>query len=157
MQNAMGANMYRVWFNHWFSTAYNIIQLLKANEDKFIVVGSNQRINAVIKNVCDEWYEEPALDGEEYIEYCLEFCKTAKIDIFVPRRMMVEISENIDRFEALGVKVMVDKYEQISILNRKDLAYEQFQQSKNVRVPEYIVAKSLPQFEQAYHSLSKKI
>ena len=54
--------MIRVWFNHWFSTAYRLIELIKQDKEQQVyVVGTNLQIDSVIQKVCDEWYEEPAL------------------------------------------------------------------------------------------------
>ncbi len=56
--------MIRIWFNHWFSTAYSIIQLIKKDESDFQIIGSNEREQAVYKKVCDEWHIEPVLKDE---------------------------------------------------------------------------------------------
>lgn len=111
--------MVRIWLNHWFSTAYNIINLIKADEKDFYIIGTNDNEYAVYKTVCDEWYVEPVLKDEEYVEYCLSFCKEHSVDIFMPRRGMLAISNNKFRFENIGVKVMVDDFEIVNILNHK--------------------------------------
>ena len=68
--------MLRVWFNHWFSTSYGLIELLKKDSNHEVyVIASNKQIDAVIQKVCDEWYQDSLADGEEYIEYCLDFCR----------------------------------------------------------------------------------
>ena len=90
--------MIRVWFNHWFSTSYGLIELIKQDEETIYVVGSNLQADSVIQKVCDEWYVEPALTGEEYINYCVAFCKEHRIDVFIPRREMIEISKYKQRF-----------------------------------------------------------
>ena len=84
----------RVWFNHWFSTAYHLIHLIKdANPDKFTFVGSNKNDYAIYKRICDEWYIEPSdINETDYVDYCLNFCKQHQIDIFVPRRHLTSIS-----------------------------------------------------------------
>lgn len=117
--------MVRVWFNHWFSTSYQLIQLMKQDsENEIYVIGSNRVFSSVIQDACDEWYEEPPLDGDEYIDYCIEFCKKHEVQVFVPRRKMVDISKNMVRFTQTGVKVMADDYNKISFLNDKAAAYD---------------------------------
>ena len=119
--------MIRVWFNHWFSTSYRLIELMKEDADKKIcIIGSNMRKNSVIQKVCDEWYEEPTCEGEEYINYCLDFCKDRQIDVFVPRRNMLSISQNINKFNNIGVKVLLDDHETISLLEDKVKTYDFF-------------------------------
>ncbi len=102
--------MIRIWLNHWFSTAYNIINLIKNEEKDFYIIGSNENKNAVCKSECDEWFVEPVLDDEEYIQFCLDFCEEHKVDIFMPRRGMVAISSAKARFSDIGVQVMVRMY-----------------------------------------------
>ena len=80
--------MTRIWLNHWFTTAYHIIRMIKERESDFTVIGSNEHPDSVIKNVCDEWHTEPVLEGQKYWEYCLDFCKRENIDMFLPRRGM---------------------------------------------------------------------
>ena len=148
--------MIRIWFNHWFSTAYSIIQLIKKDESDFQIIGSNEREQAVYKKVCDEWYIEPVLKDEEYVSYCLDFCEKNRIDIFAPRRKLVAISRHKDQFERIGVKVLVDDYEAVNMLNRKDLAYRFFKENGIGIVPEYCSVTTADEFLHAYESLKEK-
>lgn len=146
--------MIRVWFNHWFSTSYRLIELMKddANEQIY-VIGSNHQKDSVIQNVCDEWYEEPDLDGEEYIEFCVEFCVKHGIDVFVPRRKMVEISKNRVRFTEVGVFVMVDEYPIIKLLNDKAETYRFLRECAGLYIPDFFVVNNYKQFVESYQKL----
>lgn len=146
--------MIRVWFNHWFSTSYGLIELMKEGAGgQVCVIGSNRQKDSVIQLVCDEWYEEPDISGEEYVAFCLQFCAWHHIDAFVPRRNMVEISRNIVRFEQAGVKVMVDDYNIMQVLNDKAAAYALFQNCSGLHIPDFYIVNDLGQFEQAYQKL----
>ena len=148
--------MIRVWFNHWFSTAYRLIELMKQDENEEIfVIGTNLQIDSVIQKVCDEWYEEPRLSGEEYISYCLDFCKEHEINVFVPRRNMADISKSKERFVSIGVKVMVDDWKAIELLGSKSATYEHFKGYENINIPEYYTVKTADEFAQAYKTLRK--
>lgn len=149
--------MIKVWFNHWFSTSYGLIELLKRNDNEEVyVIGSNRQVNSVIQKVCDEWYEEPRLTGEEYINYCVNFCVEHNVDVFIPRANMVEVSQNRDRFEKIGIKVLVDDYEKMAVLNNKADAYKLLSEIKNINIPDYEVVKSVDEFENAYKRLKGK-
>ena len=149
--------MVRVWFNHWFSTSYNLIELMKQDDkEQIYVIASNKQIDSVIQKVCDEWYQDSLADGEEYIRYCLDFCKEHKVDVFVPRRKMVEISQNIKLFHDIGVKVMVDEYEIIKLLNDKVAAYDFLKDCEGVNIPAYKMVNTADEFETAYHELRKE-
>ena len=149
--------MIRVWFNHWFSTSYRLIELMKQDkEEEIYIIGSNKQVNSVIQEVCDGWYEEQDVGGEEYVEYCLNFCKQHQVDVFVPRRLMVLISENRERFDKLGVKLMVDDFEVISFLNDKAATYDFFKKCEGLYIPDYYVTNTASQFKEAYEKLLEK-
>ncbi len=148
--------MVRVWFNHWFSTAHQIIGLMKRDESQDIyVVGSNMAVNSVIRNACDEWYVDSELKGDSYVSFCLEFCKAHSIDVFAPRREMVEISRQREQFESLGVRILADGYDKISFLNDKAKTYEFFKSNRDINVPDYFVVNNSAEFERAYEKLCK--
>ena len=86
--------MTRVWMNHWFSTAVGIIDLLRKDNPGLHIIGTNEHEHSVIRNMCDEWYQEPVLKDDEYVQYCLDFCREHDVRYFLPRRGMVRISEN---------------------------------------------------------------
>ena len=148
--------MIRVWMNHWFSTAVSIIELLKAGRGDVYVIGSNEHEYSVIRNVCDEWYREPVLPENEYVEFCLRFCEEHRIGVFMPRRGMVKISEQKERFEAAGVRVMMDDYAIVSVLNQKESAYRYFQEYGIAPVPDYRIVRTVKEFREAYGELAGK-
>lgn len=148
--------MIRIWMNHWFNTAYNIVNLIKQDNPDFYVIGSNEVFGSPIRTVCDEWYHESAMKADEYVDFCLNFCQTHKIDIFIPRRGMLEISKNKQRFEEIGTKVMVDDYGLISILNHKDEAYKLFKKEQIGVVPNYRLVTNAEEFVQGYKALSEE-
>lgn len=148
--------MTRIWFNHWFSTAYNIMKMIKQGNPDTYIIGTNEREQSVLSTVCDEWYTEPVLHEDEYVEYCLNFCKEHQVEVFMPRREMIAISRRKADFEAIGVKVMVDDYEIVNILNHKDLAYEELKKRGVSTVPEYHIVTTAAGFEEAYADLKKR-
>ena len=145
--------MTRIWMNHWFSTAYNIVNLIKQDDPTFFVIGSNENFGSPIRTVCDEWYQEPTLKDDAYVDYCLKFCREHHVDAFLPRRGMLDISKQIARFEAIGTKVMVDDYSLISALNHKNEAYELFKKEGIGIVPDYRMVTTVEQFKQGYSEL----
>ena len=148
--------MAKVWMNHWFSSAYNIINLIREAIPDIEIIGSNEHPYSPIMNVCDEWYQEPVLKGEQYVSFCLDFCHEHNIDVFMPRREMVLISKYKNRFTDAGIKMMVDDYEYVSILNQKDKAYEFFSEHSIGIIPDYYIATNVDQFKEAYEELIQK-
>lgn len=146
--------MATIWMNHWFSTAYSIVSLIKAENPAYKVVCTNENEQSPIKAACDEWFVEPVLSGMPYIEFCLEFCREHGVDVFMPRRHLTTVSEHKELFEEAGIKVMLDDYSAVGILNDKVRAYEEFARRGIGRVPEYRLVSNADEFKDAYEELS---
>ena len=147
--------MITVWMNHWFSTAVSIIELLRAGGQELRIIGTNEHPYSVIRNYCDEWYAEPALKEDAYVDFCLDFCKAHGVQVFMPRRGLVKISEQKARFEEAGVRVMVDRYDMVSLLNRKDTAFQFFSERTIGPVPAFRIVTTAAEFRSAYDELSR--
>jgi hypothetical protein len=146
----------RVWFNHWFSTAYHIINLLRDDDEfDFTIIGTNHDGSCVYKTVCDEWETEPYFSkSDDYIDFALEFCKRKRIDVFLPRRNMLAVSRRLTEFEKIGVNVLVERdYGLMSALNDKVKTYELFERYGIGSIPPYRIVKSTDEFEAAYREL----
>ena len=148
--------MVTIWFNHWFSTAYNIMSMIKQDNPDYRIIGTNENEHSVLATMCDEWYVEPVLKNDAYVEYCLSFCKDHAVNVFMPRREMLSISRHKEDFEAIGVKVMADDFEIVDILNHKDRAYAELAKRGVSTIPEYFIVTNAGAFEEAYAVLKKK-
>lgn len=117
-----------IWFDGWFSTAYNIIELIKNNPDnrKFKIIGSHNK-EMVYKALCDEWYIRPIReeyeDDKEYLKEARSFCKTHNIDIFFPRRGVTTDYLTIKLFNEVGTKIVVENYDIMHVCNNKYNTY----------------------------------
>lgn len=146
----------RIWFNHWFSTAYYIIGLMKEGRDDCVIIGSSRNPDSVIKLACDEWYSEPDnISDEEYIDFCLDFCKRHSIDVFVPRRCMALIGANSGKFQAHGIRLLTDTdNEAVSILQNKTAAYRYLSDVIPENIPMYFEVNSSEEFLTAYEKIT---
>jgi len=127
---------------------------MKENEGEQVwVVGTNKQSNSVIRNVCDEWYGEPVTDGDAYVEDCISFCREHKIDVFVPRRKMLDISRNMDRFHEIGVRVMAEDYSKLELLADKARTYDLLRAQEGLAIPAYRKVNTADEFEEAYMEL----
>lgn len=145
-----------IWFNHWFSTAYHLINLIKEGDPgKFTVVGSSTNGSAVYQRACEEWYMEPdGLTQDEYVCFCLDFCQKHRIDIFVPHRNMAAVAGRRADFSALGVKLFADQdADKIALLEDKQRTYAFFASNGFSCIPQVRVAHSLAEFDAAYAEL----
>lgn len=146
----------RIWFNHWFSTAYHLINMMRDGlSGKCYVIGSGTNDVSVFRTACDEWHSEPKdLSGEEYAQWCMDFCIENKIDVFVPRRGLVEIISRSADFKAAGVKLFADDRADIAVqLDDKIQTYKMFSGICPEFIPPVYEAKSLEEFKAAYEAL----
>ncbi len=148
-----------VWFNHWFSTSYHIIELIKRGEgDNIHVIGSNRSPDSVQKLACDEWYcEEPVMSDEDYLSFCLDFCKEHNVRVFVPRRGMNIIHDNAESFSKLGVLLFLDTLSPaFGIFRSKTETYRLLSDIVPECIPMYFEVCSLDGFTDAYRKITEK-
>lgn len=142
-----------VWFNHWFSTVYHVFGLVRNYDSDIRIVASNVRENDLTKYGADEWFLEPIIgEGKEYVEYCLDMCKKHNINIFMPRRGRNEISNHLDKFNELGVSVLVNTdYEVNKTLEDKVKLYQRLKEHQELKkiVPYYLVVRDKEEFKSA--------
>ena len=148
--------MYRIWFNHWFSSAYRIIELLrKEYKERCYVIGSNDKKHCVYQEVCNEFYVEPIFENEnEYVDWAISFCKEHNINVFFPRRNMVAIAKRKDEF--IGVTVVLSSdFETMELLNDKAETYRKIHNLGLANVPDTAIATTVEEFKKAGYEVKE--
>lgn len=148
----------KIWFNHWFSTAYHLIGLIRQGDpERFTFIGTNQNETAVYQKACDEWAQEPSPeDPEAYVQFCLDFCREHRVDIFVPRRRLPEIVAAGERFRAQGVRLLAnDDPRMIRILDDKQETYRFYRERGFDCLPPVRIAHSLKEFQSGSEELQE--
>lgn len=146
----------RVWFNHWFSTAFHLINLIKRdNPGKFVFIGSNYHASCIYRRACDGWYQEnEKIPDNEYADYAVDFCREHRIDLFVPKRGLANIVKNYSRFAEIGVKILADnRPETIVLLEDKQQTYDSLKKCIPDQIPEYRIVRSIGEFLDANEEL----
>src|SRR6476660_7283524 len=99
----------RVWFNRTFSSVYAAIGLIReADRDgRFHLIYSNANPHAAAARVAHQFMVEPTgLDTEAYIDWCLDFCREHRVDIFIPGKESTTLAGRHARFAAIGTRVL---------------------------------------------------
>lgn len=145
----------RIWFNHWFNTAYHIVNLLKqGHEEEFEIYGTNRNPYSAVLTACDYSGIEESMSEGEYIDFCLDFCKRNGIDVFVPRSNLKAIVKNSGKFSDLGVKLLVCcNSNTMNILSDKAGFYEHLRGNPHFHIPEYRIVNNFTDFGKAYEEL----
>ena len=153
----------RIWFNQWFTTVAHFIDMIRYNSDgiEFEVYGTSNNENALYLSYCDAAFKEPSVSGEEYLQFCLAFCRTHSIDIFVPRKENVLIAKHLNEFNTLGVKVLVcPDAHLMEKLDDKEATYQLIERhsllKEYVSIPDYFIVTNAEAFKEVYYALKKK-
>lgn len=152
-----------IWFNRWFSTVSHYMELIRHNPDQqeFIIHGTHPNSDTVYFNYCDVFSTEPDIEGEDYIQFCLDYCIQNQIHIFVPRKENVLISRHLEKFEDIGVSVLVcPDGDLMAMVDNKAAMYQSLQNQEKegnfiVTIPSYQIVNNALEFKEAYEQLSK--
>lgn len=89
------------------------------------VYAANSSLNATALIEADDYVLTPGIYEDNYIEFLLEFCKKQNIQLLIPLFDidLLVLAKAKERFEAVGVIVVVSDPETISICNDKYLTY----------------------------------
>ncbi len=113
------------------------IHSLRNNYDnrRVNIVCTDAKDDCVGKFLADSFYQIPRADNDlDYLEKMLEICVQEKIHIILPQNTieLVLLSENSEKFESIGVKIIVTESKTISLANNK---YELLKICKNNNIP----------------------
>lgn len=113
----MNNGKYVVYFNQWFSSITDVIvDVKKEFWGKITIIASSKNKNHSYKNVVDKFLHEQWKEGktseeteQNYLKYVLGVCRDEHVDLFMAKKHMETISNNIHLFDAIGVKVVCQR------------------------------------------------
>lgn len=131
------------------------MELLKNADKDIVIIGSSRSEYAVYQEVCDEFYTEPLnLSDNDYVDWCIDFCKKHLIDVFIPRRGRVELSIRLQEFTDISVKVLMD--DNADLMQKLDDKFETakiFKEHNICNVPQMYCVNTFKDFEKAYQAI----
>jgi hypothetical protein len=149
--------MQRVWFNKTFSSVGAAIRLIREADrtGEYEIVCSSTNAHAAVFLAAQESALEPGgLKGLDYLDWCLKFCATQRIGIFIPGKEAALISGEQARFEAQGTRVMsVASQDTLDLLHNKARFYETVVCSAPTAA--FRVVETAQQFDEAWYELKK--
>jgi carbamoyl-phosphate synthase large subunit len=96
----------------------------------------------------------PKVKDSKYLDAILDICKNEKITTIIPQYTdeLSLMSENVNRFNSLGIKVLVtEDTEKLKIANSKGKLYRYFRQKDYT--PKYILASDIDSVKNAAYTL----
>ena len=147
--------MQRVWFNKTFSSVGAAIRLIReadtAGDYEIVCSSTNAHAPAFLAAHVSS-VEPSGLTGPAYLAWCLDFCRTQGIGIFIPGKEASLISAERAQFEAQGTRVLcVAAPDMLDLLHDK----ARFYQSVDCSTPPaaFRVVETAAQFDAAYREL----
>jgi len=145
----------RVWFNRTFSSVYTAMRLIReADQERryhLIYTGTSP---VPAGQAAHQFELEPTgLKGEDYVAWCLAFCRQHDVGIFVPGKEARLISAARQRFIDAGTRVLaVAQAEALQLLHDKARFYASVDCAA-APPPHSIAVNSVAQFDAAYAEL----
>jgi predicted ATP-grasp superfamily ATP-dependent carboligase len=146
----------RVWFNKTFSNILGVLEAIRrgdeAGEFELAVSHDHPRFPGFL--AAHESALEPAdARGAAYVDFCLDFCERARIQIFAPGREAVALAENAARFASLGTRVLnAASPENLRALHDKAGFYARAMEF-SIPPPDFAAFESAQAFDAAYEQL----
>jgi ATP-grasp in the biosynthetic pathway with Ter operon len=149
----------RIWFNKTFSTISAVFNNLRQpnGADEAVIICSHTHASASAFLAADETYLEPAeLAGQDYMTWCLDFCRLNRIDLFWPGKEAVLISNNHHLFQSGGTDVLsVASFATLSLLHNKANFYATLP-TDVAKTMNFVAVKNKTEFDNAVAELSSK-
>jgi biotin carboxylase len=149
--------MVRVWFNKTFSSIGAAIRLIREADkvgDYQIVCSSTNPHAPAFLAAHESCVEPSGLKGQDYLTWCLDFCQTHSIGIFMPGKEASLISAARQQFEAQGTRVLcAASQHMLNLLHDK----ARFYHSVDCTTPPaaFRVVETVREFDEAYRELRK--
>jgi len=133
--------------------AIGLFKSLKSNGEREIkIIGTDMNPNAIGLFLADKGYVVPPTDTEEYLPEIFEIIKEEEVSLIIPNGALEVFSKNIQKFEEIGVKVLVSKEEALKIALNKGKLFS-FLHKRGIPTPEYIAVNEGNKFENAVYKL----
>lgn len=104
--------MTNVWFNEGYSGVRDAVVMIgEEKEASLHLLASHRDANAPVLGVADASFVEPAIDRRSeagiaaYVDYCLETCRTHRVDLFVSQRGCASMAARRDEFARIGTRL----------------------------------------------------
>lgn len=150
--------MQHVWLNKTFSSVGSAIRLIreadKAGDYRIMCSSTNPHAPAFLA-AHESALEPSGLKSEAYVAWCLDFCRTHSIDIFIPGKEASLVSAAREQFKAQGTRVLCAASQDMLHLLHDKARFYQTVDSKFTPPAAFRVVETAQQFDDAYRALRK--
>lgn len=136
--------------------ASTCIRYLKSVSERQVrIVGVDADREAIGRFLSDDFRAIPPSTHPEYIDALLDVVRDFNADCLIPASSyeVNVVAASIERFNALGVNVLVSDIRDLEIANDKGKLYSTLRNEPGVRLPDFRVVRSLEEFLAAYDEM----
>lgn len=149
-----------IWFNRNYATCYWIIkdiQSRKIDGYAIAVYATHTDATSPVLQAADYVALEPSnLSGEDYVDWCIQYCLENRIDIMVPVGHQETIMASAHRFAEIDVTLLASPVDTVNLFEDKHRAYT-VAQEKGIAVPPWAVANTSVDVQNAYTAVKSQI
>jgi hypothetical protein len=146
----------RIWYSRGLSNVYDALRILRESDTlgELTLLTSHARREVPAMCAADEgWLEPSALSDEQFVDWCVDACRTQGVDVFVPGRRVQVLSAASQRFTEVGTRLLVPAGpEALGRIDRKDHFYVDMA-GHDVALPDYRIASTADEFDAACAAL----
>ena len=138
---------------------YNVLGLIREGDTmrRLRLLCSHTSREFIGFAAADDAYIEPTFkQDDEYLAWCIKFCQEQKVGLFIPARRASFLSCHAHLFEEVGTRIAAvcpDEFHQT--IDNKGLCYD-YCRDHGLPIPDYRIATSLEQFDEAYALLKAR-
>ena len=139
----MEGKVVNVWFSGWFSAlAITLKSIRNTFGNRVNIITSHKNKLCAYKDIGDKFIlEDDNISAQDYIDWAIQVCKDNNINVFIPKRFMLEVAHNAFRFEEIGTKVLNEDYGIMQRIQSKSEVYKELKQLGYQNIPYYKVVK----------------
>lgn len=148
----------KIWFNKSFSVTHNLLELIRIGDAgaHLQLLASHSVDTAMARLAADEWFVEPELSGQAYVDWCLQFCAQHKITLFVPGKAAINIARRLNEFLNIGTRVLLCADVDTLILLDNKAAFSAVVDQASTPTAETVEVRNLAEFQTAYADLRQR-
>lgn len=148
----------KIWFNKSFSVTHNLLNLIRLGDkgSRLQLLASHSVDTAMARLAADEWFVEPELSGQAYVDWCLQFCAQQGVALFVPGKAAINIARRVNEFQDIGTQVLLCADADILMLLDNKAAFGAAVDQTSTPTAETIEIRNLSEFQSAYADLKQR-
>lgn len=148
-----------VWFNKTFSSLHAALRMIRSTDAgrEFSLLVTSTNIHAAAGRQADRFEIEPTEFSENgYVAWCVNFCRTHDVDVFVPGKSATAIAKAHERFEAVGTRVLSAASASTLHLLHNKTAFYQNVHTEAAPAPDWHAVHNLLEFDAAYAAVKAR-